>query len=372
MFGASRLKWVSALTLSLLLMLCGGSSSSFAEERWALLEGGFAKQMGLPVSLEAESVSRLQRYVTEIQASIQCGRSTCAEWETDSSPILVALASIRELRERGVHSTGTLVAGVQLSHGLHVALRQVNVTSDGRERFQREIAEAYALLSLLSNEVLESVPVHPATLRAVLISAKLEGIEADYSERLNIYKSRVKEDSFFLSKTEREERCEKLSNRLVDVLGQGDRDAALDLIENVIETVPRTVESDYLMAFNALFERDAMGVMDAIRRFSNREENPSMELQGQIDRLGAIVARKSRLRSQEVQFLKAVVTGKEVGKACVENGVVKGRLTLPCVSTMTREDASVRLKEMEAASSPRKVIEEDDADSEDLKESDSK
>jgi len=372
MFGASRLKRVSAVSLSLLLLLCGGSSSSFAEDRWALLEGGFAKQMGLPVALDNESVSRLQNYVTEIQESIECGRATCAEWETDSSPILVALASIRELRKRGVNSTRIQVAGVQLSHGLHVALTQVNVTPQGRERFQREIAEVHVLFSSLADEVLEAVPVHPGTLRAVLVSSRLEGIEAGYSERLSTYKGRVEDDSLYLSNSEREQKSEKLSNRLIDALGAGNRDGALDLIEALVETVPGTVESDYLMAFLALFERDAMGVLEAIRRFSNRVKTPSIRLQGQIDRLGAIVSRRSRLRGQEERFLRAVVDGEKIGIACLEEGIVKGRLTLPCVSTMTRDEASARLKEIEAASSPLKGEEKSDADPNGLEESDSK
>ena len=337
--------------LHLLVGLCvmlGCAQSALAAENWEILSGGFARQMGLPVPLDKESDTRLSDFVQGIEESIVCGREVCAEWETDSSSLLLALSSLRELRARGKSTPRLTVSGVILAHALHVALKTAHVPPGvpRKTRFEKESKEVYQLLQILSKEVLDVLSVHPPTIRAFLVSSQLEEPANMDGDMGAVYRKRMADDPLHVSAEEKLQRAKSRLIELLEALENGDKEGALSLIEEVAECIPRSPQSDYLMAFSALFERDSMRVMEALRRMDKRAGSTPLILQGQALRLGAIVARKARLTGEEIRLLGEVVAGEELSSDCIEKGVIMGTLNLPCVSTMTRDDAVKRLRQL--------------------------
>lgn len=312
-------------------------------DEWAVLDTPLARQMGLPARLEEEQGQRLKGFITEVVSSVSCGRDSCAHWEADSGPILLSVASLQELRKRGEGSLPLTARTVFLLGALENALHDAVVP--GRPGFLEERKTTRTLLRHLAEEVLRAIPVHPSTLRTLSQSAFLEGeFEAGRGWKTQ-YLERRPDDPLGKSLQERREEAMELSESLLAALGKGEKERALDLTGEVAERLPRTQASDYMMALYALFDRDALGVLDALRRLELRGEI-SPALKAEVHRLGAVIARKSRLVGPEKHHLNSLLEMEGDAPLCPDSGFLLVEIKLPCMARLSRVEAVERLEKL--------------------------
>ena len=344
-----RFRLITALPLLLGLSVLWPSTTCLGGEAdgvsWALLKSPLAKQMGLPARLQGETTTRLESFIADVEEAISCGRESCAHWESDSGPILLALASFQELRSRGENSLHTVSQIVVLLAALEVVLHEPAATNPGAFLEEREATRG--LLRTLAAEVLQALPVHPSTLRAMSESRRLEGGSDEANPWRERYLKRRPTDPLGITPEERTKKAREGAAILMKMLDQGEREAALEVMEDIAEHCPRTPASDYVMALSSLFERDALGVLEALRRFELRGGSTSA-VKAEVHRLGALVARRARLTGPEKSDLNALLelTASEE-LACSPSGTLMvSEISLPCTAHLSREEAQKRLGEL--------------------------